>query len=93
MEDLIQKLLSKKTGAARDFFRASFLKEIELNMPSESCLIQFNKKIKPLYESINNLFIQIDNLKEARDILLPRLMTGMIDPDKISGQVVEELEV
>lgn len=79
MEDLIQKLLGKKTGAARDFFRASFLKEIELNMPSELTLIQFNEKIKPLYESINNLFIQIDNLKEARDILLPRLMTGMID--------------
>jgi len=89
MEDLIQKLLGKKTGAARDFFRASFLKEIELNMPSELTLIQFNNNIKPLYESINNLFIQIDNLKEGRDILLPRLMTGMIDVEQMNLETLQ----
>tara|TARA_R110002051_G_C8760599_1_gene501631 strand:+ start:2031 stop:3299 length:1269 start_codon:yes stop_codon:yes gene_type:complete len=89
MENLIQKLLGKKTGAARDFFRASFLKEIELNMPSELTLIQFNNNIKPLYESINNLFIQIDNLKEVRDILLPRLMTGMIDVEQMNLETLK----
>ena len=89
MEDLIQKLLGKKTGAARDFFRASFLKEIELNMPTELTLIQFNNNIKPLYESINNLFIQIDNLKEGRDILLPRFMTGMIDVEQMNLETLQ----
>ena len=42
---------------------------------------------------ISNLQNQNQLLKEARDILLPRLMSGMIDPSASSGQVVEDIEV
>ncbi len=79
MESLIQKLLTRKTGAARDFFRAGFLKELDITLPSKEIIIDLNKKIKPIYSEINNLMNQNQKLKEARDILLPRLMTGMID--------------
>lgn len=36
---------------------------------------------------------QIQLLKEARDILLPRLMSGMVDPSEISGGTVDDLGV
>ncbi len=36
-----------------------------------------------IISSVSNLSEQNQRLKEARDILLPRLMTGMIDVDKI----------
>lgn len=43
----------------------------------------FEKLSKPLFESIKILVDKNKILKEARDILLPRLMTGIIDVAKI----------
>ena len=83
MEDLIKNLLTKKTGAARDFFRASFLKELDILLPDEDTVTLLNKTVQPTFEEINNLQHQNQLLKEARDILLPRLMTGMIDTDEL----------
>ncbi len=45
---------------------------------SSDIVKEFERKIKPTFESIDKLQQQNQLLKEARDILLPRLMTGMI---------------
>ncbi|WP_310991477.1 restriction endonuclease subunit S [Aequorivita marina] len=69
------------------------LKNIKLNWPSELLINQYHKSVYPMHKTIFNLTDQNQLLKEARDILLPRLMMGMIDPSASSGQRVEELEV
>ncbi|MEB4591840.1 restriction endonuclease subunit S, partial [Candidatus Thiothrix sp. Deng01] len=46
-------------------------------------VLQFNKQLEPIFEIIDHLQQQNALLREARDILLPRLMTGMIDVDKV----------
>lgn len=79
MERLINDLLSKKTGAARDFFRSSFLKELDIVIPNVDLVNEMNLLIEPIYNLINSLFEQNQRLREARDILLPRLMMGMIE--------------
>lgn len=79
MERLINDLLSKKTGAARDFFRSSFLKELDVIIPNEDLIKEMNLLIEPIYNLINTLFEQNQRLREARDILLPRLMMGMVE--------------
>ncbi len=89
MENLIKKLLSKKTGAARDFFRAAFLNEMNVIIPDEKMIIEFNKIIRPAYLQINTLFRQNELLKESRDILLPRLMGGKIEIGEVLGMVAE----
>jgi type I restriction enzyme S subunit len=69
------------------------------NLPSldSSLISDFDNLIKPLFETIDNLLLEQDLLKEARDILLPRLMSGMIDVDSLEvyeqlGMVAEECE-
>lgn len=91
MEDLIKTLINKKTGAARDFFRASFLKEMSVVIPNEKIIRRFNEIINPIYSNINNLFSQSQLLKEARDILLPRLMNGMIGVSEITTQDIKNI--
>lgn len=54
-----------------------------MNVPPEELMFAFEEKIKPVFESICNLTKQNRLLREARDILLPRLMTGMIYVEKI----------
>ena len=74
----IKELLSKRTGAARDFFRASFLNEQLITIPTFQVIERLNEIISPIFNQINNLSHQNRLLKESRDILLPRLMSGEI---------------
>ena len=57
----------------------AFLKFQKVKVPDEKTLGQFNEIIDPIYKQIYTLGHQNRLLKEARDILLPRLMTGMIE--------------
>lgn len=58
------------------------LDTIELSIPSNDILF---KIFSDLLISKINISSQNKLLKEARDILLPRLMTGMIDVDEMEG--------
>lgn len=61
------------------------LKEYLVVVPESSVLSIFNSEVLPSIQLMRYLVMQNKKLEEARDILLPRLMTGMID--------VEELDV
>ena len=55
---------------------------IEFDCPAKDILVSYNAKVSSNFESILNLQYQNQHLREARDILLPRLMTGVIDAEK-----------
>lgn len=52
---------------------------VEITLPSEAMERQFSERIKKNFSVIQSLEKQNQLLREARDILLPRLMTGVID--------------
>lgn len=53
--------------------------QLELIVPNESEVLRFEEEIKPYFSMKRNLEIQNQKLKEARDILLPRLMNRTIE--------------
>jgi type I restriction enzyme S subunit len=57
---------------------------IELIEGNENTMQKFNHIVIPIDKEIENLHIQNQHLKEARDILLPRLMMGMINVEKLN---------
>lgn len=61
----------------------AFLKFQNINIPIVSLLDNFNFLMENVHKQVCQFGIQNQLLKEARDILLPRLMTGMIDIDKV----------
>lgn len=61
----------------------AFLKYQEVKIPEINLLNEFNSIVRPLLDCVYNLGKHNTRLKEARDILLPRLMTGMIDVDTL----------
>lgn len=79
-------LVYKSQGAngINNFRFEDMIADEELFIPQNEYYDQFVEPIKNIYSLISNLRIQISLLKEARDILLPRLMTGMIDVEKIT---------
>lgn len=65
----------------------AFLKFQKVKKPSDDVLKKFNAIVEPIYKQIYILGNQNQYLKEARDILLPRLMTGMIDVSEINTEL------
>jgi len=66
---------------------SAFLKFQEIIISDIKTIKLFNLKIDPIIDSIYNFAKKNQLLKESRDILLPRLMTGMIDVDKMDIEV------
>lgn len=56
-----------------------YLKDSEIIIPTEDIAKRFEELAKKNFDAIQNLRIQNQRLREARDILLPRLMMGMIE--------------
>jgi len=65
----------------------AFIKYQDLIMPNKEVLLKFDYEIDVIINQIYNLGHQNQLLKEARDILLPRLMTGMINADELDVAV------
>jgi len=56
-----------------------FLKELEIVVPDLAVASKYELITKEQFDAIKNLRYQNQHLREARDILLTRLMTGVID--------------
>lgn len=69
-------LENRAKGAAYPAAVASDFQRAELLVPSPALLAAFNDFAEPLLSQIHNLHIQNQKLRTARDLLLPRLMSG-----------------
>jgi len=67
------------TSSIGTAINSKIVKIIPIVIPKQTVVNQFDDLVKPMLSSINNLNNQNQRLREARDILLPRLMMGMIE--------------
>jgi type I restriction enzyme S subunit len=72
-------LNSVAIGSSQKALTIETVKKIEIEIPNDKSLIEFNKETKIIIKLIYNLQKQNTKLREARDILLPRLMSGEIE--------------
>lgn len=80
----------KKGGTNMTMLNIGDLRTIKVNVPIAEILWSFYEKVEILFNQKSNLEYQNQLLKEARDILLPRLMTGMIDVDALDLSAFEQ---
>lgn len=76
-------ILSHLAGTTQKYISLSELRTLKVNIPNQSELENFNKLVKPMYDNIINLTKENERLTQLRDTLLPKLMNGEIDVDKI----------
>lgn len=62
----------------------------KVKIPDQSLIDKFENDCKAIMSTTKALNNQNQLLKEARDILLPRLMTGMIDVEQLDLSVFEQ---
>lgn len=71
------------TSSIGNAINSKIVKSIPFIIPEKRILREHNKLVKPILGVINNLNIQNQHLREARNLLLPRLMMGLIDVEVI----------
>lgn len=78
-QDAQKQVMNLAQGAAQPNISSTQIGSIKLSIPNEDILILFNEKIGAFLNQIQVLQYHSQNLKEARDLLLPRLMNRTIE--------------
>lgn len=79
LKSIREYLLLISFGAAQQNLSQELIKKVKILMPSDNVVKVFENKIEPIYQNIKNLILSNDNLKQQRDLLLPRLMSGKLE--------------
>ena len=80
-------MLTYASGSAQLNFGPKHLNQMNILLPDQDTMNNFHNILEPIELNILNLLDQNNLLKESRDILLPRLMTGMIDVENMDIEV------
>jgi type I restriction enzyme, S subunit len=73
-----EKLMGLSMGAAQNNINQQIIRSYPMVMPSPRLMDFFHDTLRPIFDQFLNLQRQNKKLKAARDLLLPRLMSGEI---------------
>ncbi len=76
-------LASLNAGSAVPSMTTDILNAMELLIPFESALAEFEAIVAPMYRSIKDNDIQVTQLEKLRNSLLPKLMSGELDVSEV----------
>lgn len=72
-------LASMNAGSAVPSMTTDILNAMELQIPDQTALADFEELVAPMYRAMQENRVQSEKLAALRDALLPRLMSGEID--------------
>lgn len=76
LKSSIEQFKARASGAVFDAIVVDTFKNIPFLIPSSSLCDEFTEQVKSVFSQIDNLSIQNMKLAQARDLLLPKLMSG-----------------
>ncbi len=71
-------LIGRSKGAAQNNISQDIVKNYDMVMPADVLMEQFIDIVDPLFFQIKILTLKVQKLTKARDLLLPKLMSGEI---------------
>jgi type I restriction enzyme S subunit len=82
-DEFVSYLEQNATGAAYPAVTSKIFEEAEVICPDIDTLISFDKLVLPMLSQMETLKTQNASLARARDLLLPKLMSGKLDVSSI----------
>ncbi|WP_034366962.1 restriction endonuclease subunit S [Comamonas testosteroni] len=79
------------SDAAVPGLNRNYAHALPLLLPTDAVRDSFQQIVAPMYEEINLLFKQNEHTARARDLLLPKLMSGQLDVSQIPLPEAEEV--
>lgn len=75
----INELISHQTGGAQQHINKQNVEGLDIYLPSADVIGKYTETVSDIYSSIANNCFENKHLKELRDTLLPKLMSGELD--------------
>ncbi len=72
------RIIGLRLGAAQQNISQVLLRNFECLKPVNELVQRFSKEVAPFFDGMLNLQLKTENLRRTRDLLLPRLLSGMI---------------
>lgn len=79
----INELISHQTGGAQQHINKQNVEGLDIYLPSADVIGKYTETVSDIYSSIANNCFENKHLKELRDTLLPKLMSGELDVSDI----------
>ena len=79
-----QEIYDSQTGSAQPHIYPQHIENLPIGDIDKKLVTKYNKIVSPLFNLIGENKIEIEQLANLRDTLLPKLMNGEIDVDKIN---------
>ena len=76
LKEGVQQFKSRAGGAVFDAIVVNTFKLIPFLRPPQELVREYTETVDPMFNQIDRLLLQSAKLREARDLLLPRLMSG-----------------
>ncbi len=89
LRENVEKFISLGTGATFKEITKGVFKKIELVIPQKKLVFAFEDTIEPIMSQILNIQRKNNNLRETRDLLLPKLISGELDVENIDVRGIE----
>ena len=70
-------------GATFDTIVVDTFRRMQIAKPPHNLIAAFTRNIDAVFEQVNTLQRQVQNLRRTRDLLLPRLLSGQIDVEAL----------
>ncbi len=83
-------LVANNTGSAIPHANKAFINRLKILAPSEKILVQSSEQFQNIVELISNLEAKNKLLKQTRDLLLPRLISGKLSVEHLMDEPIPE---
>ncbi len=87
MQNLVDVFRKKATGAVFDTIIVDTFRQQLIILPTRTVVHLFDRCVIPLFQNIKNLQLRNNNLRQTRDLLLPKLVSGELDVTELDIQV------
>jgi len=75
----VEYLKTNTGGSTFDTIVVDTFRRMRVVKPTQNLIGAFTQKVDAVFEQVNNLQRQTQNLRRTRDLLLPRLLSGQLD--------------
>jgi type I restriction enzyme S subunit len=84
IKDAVEHFKQVAVGGVFDAIVVDTFKVIPFVLPEAGVTTTFGNAVRPLFQQVETLLLQNQQLSQARDLLLPKLMSGQLDVSEIA---------
>lgn len=78
-----EQLMLDSSGTSQKFITLGYIRKVKTVIPETELIKKFSQLVRPMFLEKSNLQLQTQTLKQTRDLLLPRLISGKLKVNEL----------